>query len=113
MEFAISEREERGVTVVAIRGDLDPHVSPSVQRVLKEVFDRGAERVLLDLTDVTFLDSTGIAAIVGGHAEAVEREARFVCVSGEGTVRKLEWTGLSGVIACTSDREEALALLHD
>ena len=48
--------------MIAVSGDLDLYTSPSLRTNLHEV---GDGKIALDLTDVTFMDSSGLGAVVG------------------------------------------------
>ena len=62
---------------VALRGELDMDTAPEVERILEAVADRGNE-VLLDLSGLTFMDSTGVRALLHGRNVCSERGCRFV-----------------------------------
>ena len=53
----------RGV-LVAVRGELDMLTVPELRTVLDGIIEAGMKRVVLDLTDVSFIDSVSLAAIV-------------------------------------------------
>jgi anti-sigma B factor antagonist len=86
-----------GTRVVTLRGELDAHDAPA------------QPRVVLDLAQVTFLDSTALGCIVGllrrvGEAEG---ELRVVLPSAP-TVRIFEITGLDAVLPTYPTRAAAL-----
>lgn len=62
------------VETVTIRldGRLDAVHAPELRTALREAIDRGAIRILIDLSDVEFVDSAGLAALV--HAMKACRE---------------------------------------
>ncbi|WNM40754.1 STAS domain-containing protein [Micromonospora halotolerans] len=65
-----------GRLVVSPVGDLDMAGAPAFDRALDAVLDRpDLVEILVDLGAVTFLDSTGVAALLRGAAEAVGRGA--------------------------------------
>lgn len=67
---------EPGRVVLAPIGDIDIASVRRLERALEEVLDRPAvTEVLIDLAEVPFLDSTGVAALLRGAAEAVGRGA--------------------------------------
>jgi anti-anti-sigma factor len=64
-QLTISYSDSRdGVHVVAVAGECDLAEAPKLEQRLTEIAELGSSReVLLDLSDVTYLDSSGIAAL--------------------------------------------------
>jgi anti-sigma B factor antagonist len=56
--------------VVTVRGNLDIDSAAVLTTTLDQVLDRPAPRVVVDLSDVEFCDSTGLSAFVVGHNRA-------------------------------------------
>lgn len=68
--------------------------------------------LILDLTSVTFMDSSGIAVLVSSARELDEHGRRFVVVCPQGAPRRvLNLTGLEEMLGICDDREEAVAAL--
>jgi anti-sigma B factor antagonist len=74
--FYISEEvtQEQGVddgelVVLVVGGELDYQSSPSLSKRIVSHIDQGSRRFLLDISDVTFIDSTAIGVLVGAVAK--------------------------------------------
>lgn len=68
MELSIDVQREGDDAVVRLAGELDINTSPDLQDALAEL--TGApRRVAVDLADLEFIDSTGLAALLGAHQE--------------------------------------------
>lgn len=95
--------------VLHVVGELDTMTSPLLQtRLFEQVVQVG--HVVLDLTDVTFLGSAGLAVLVGAKEEAESRGCRLWIVPGSRIVKRaLEATGLLGLFAIADGVPEALA----
>jgi anti-sigma B factor antagonist len=81
--------------VVRVAGEVDIETSPALEEQLQSVLDQGHASVVVDLGEVTFMDSTGLSALIGGlrRCQAIGGELRLV--SPRPNVRKvLEVTGL-------------------
>ncbi len=79
--LALETVERDGLTLVALRGELDLSTSDRLAQALDEV--AGAERrVVLDLRDVSFMDSTGLAVILRYHQRAKDGRYDLVVVRG-------------------------------
>jgi len=57
-------RKVDSATVVVLSGDVDLHHSPELHTQLVEVTDRRPKRLMLDLTDVPYMDSSGVGTLV-------------------------------------------------
>jgi anti-sigma B factor antagonist len=104
-------REERGKLVIALRGDVDLGNSPAARRVLLECVERG-RAVLVDLSGVSYIDSSGIASLVEALQNARQQGSGFAlaCVSPSAR-RVLELARLDQVFQIHTSVEEGLA--HD
>jgi anti-anti-sigma factor len=64
MEIVISRSEGRvPVSIMQLRGALDGHTYEQFIHEAQQLFDSGARDLLLDMTELTFLSSAGIAAL--------------------------------------------------
>src|SRR6266576_1227767 len=50
--------------VVPLKGEIDLHVSPTVTAALNDVIDKKPERLVVDLSGVSYIDSAGLAALI-------------------------------------------------
>ena len=70
--FSVATRQGRDdAVIVGMRGDLDIASVPEVDAVLAEIAKPGS-RIVLDLRELTFMDSTGVRTIVAAHQLAEE-----------------------------------------
>jgi anti-anti-sigma factor len=84
------ESEERdGLVHVALRGELDLSTVAKVQEELSRVEADGPPIVVLDLTQLSFLDSTGLRCVITAAERAREAERRFVVVRGPAPVQRV------------------------
>jgi anti-sigma B factor antagonist len=99
-------------TVVHAHGELDAFAAPEIGDAFAGV--RGSERVVADLTEVSFLDSTALGLIVRGLRELGEAGARVRIVLPRTTAARIfQITTLDRVLPVAASRAEALAELHD
>lgn len=76
----ISTREDSGFFVVAVAGEVDLSWSADVRRAILDG-QKGQRDVLVDLSQVTYIDSSGIAALVEGLQNAKAADSQFALVS--------------------------------
>jgi anti-sigma B factor antagonist len=98
-----------GAQVFALHGSLDIATSPTVRAALLDAAERGQRELIIDLTRLEFLDSTGLGALIGAHKRAKEGGGRVSLVVQEGQIlRLLRITGLLGVFPVYSTLDDAL-----
>ena len=84
------ETSERGDGyLVELSGELDISSAASVESRLMELEKREPKRLILDLTRVCFIDSTGLSMIINADGRARKRGSRLTIVSGEGVPRRI------------------------
>jgi anti-sigma B factor antagonist len=95
--------------VVAAAGEIDLATVPALRQAVSEHLAAGVTLLVLDLSEVTFIDSTGLGVLVGAGKKAagVGGSMRLVCDNPR-ILRLLAMTGLSGVLAVHASRDEAL-----
>ena len=99
--FALDfSRRGRSVTV-AVRGDVDGASSPVLRGLLLDIVDgQGNLSVALDLSEMTFIDSAGLALLLEMHGRAVERGGTFVLRNPRpSTTKVFEMVGLAGMLS--------------
>jgi anti-sigma B factor antagonist len=70
MSFEASIRTDAGIVVLDLHGDIDGAADAGLNGIYGEAIDLAPTRVLLNFSDVSYINSTGIALIVGLLAEA-------------------------------------------
>jgi anti-anti-sigma factor len=88
------------VAVLRPSGELDLATSDAFRRDLRAALAGEPERLVVDLADVSFLDSSGIAVLVSAFKAQRERQAQLEVVNPQPIVqRALELVGLGTLIA--------------
>ena len=60
------ERREPGLAIVRLKGRLDLVSAPAVKNEFVKAVSDGATRLIVDLSGVSFVDSSGLGALIGG-----------------------------------------------
>src|ERR1700676_4854211 len=98
-----------GIQVFELTGSLDIATSPAVRAALVSASERGDHRLIVDLTRLEFLDSTGLGALIGAQRRAKEFGGEVRLVAKEGQIlRLLLITGLLKVFAVYPTLEDAV-----
>lgn len=85
----VDTREQEGAVHLALIGELDLSTVDKVEEELRKVEDGGAETVVLDLSSLSFLDSTGLRTIVTADQRARKSGRRLAIVKGPDTVHRV------------------------
>jgi anti-sigma B factor antagonist len=111
--FRVRERDEAGVRVISVAGELDIATAPELCARLDATRTSRHPRMLVDLTDVDFCDSTGLRALLGAASEVRAHGGRFaiVCPPSGNVARLLEVVGASEWMAIHADPASGLAAL--
>ena len=94
-ELTIRSVRAGGVHTVALTGELDLATAGDVDRVLEQVEATNAESIVLDLSGLTFMDSTGVRLVVNAHARSRADANRLTLRRGQAAVQRV--MELSGV----------------
>jgi anti-sigma B factor antagonist len=114
-EFAITEQgPEAGHYVIAARGEIDLFTAPDLKQVLTDAIEGGAHRVVVDLSEVSFLDSTALGVLIGAVKRLRSRGGALAIVNVDASIAKtFQITGLDQIFTILPSRAEALAALDD
>jgi anti-anti-sigma factor len=86
---------ERDRVRVALAGELDMATAEELERAVRELLDSGFAHLILDLSDLAFLDSSGLRAILRLHAASAQGSFRLELKPGPPTVQRIfELTGM-------------------
>jgi anti-sigma B factor antagonist len=114
---ATGEGAEYGEDVVVLiaGGEIDFAASPQLKRRMADHIDAGARRLILDLSTVSFIDSTAIGVLVGAVMRLHELgggSLAVVCTEDNERVMQIfEIAGIDSLITLHRTREEALSAL--
>ena len=101
-----------GPRLLVVAGDLDHHTTPHLRKALEEIeFGPGADLVI-DLSGLTFCDSTGIATLVAAHQRANDARAALLLAGlDQDIARVFQIMGLDRLLAFYDSPEEAVRAL--
>ena len=107
MKHEITERH--GVSVVALKGEVDLESSPAARKLLLKSIDDSTQ-VLVDLSGVTYIDSSGVASLVEALQVSKKNGTRFaLAAASEPTRRVLELARLDKVFTIHKTVDAGLA----
>ncbi|PIQ95437.1 MAG: anti-anti-sigma factor [Nitrospinae bacterium CG11_big_fil_rev_8_21_14_0_20_56_8] len=104
-----SEEGQGGVVTVHIEGEIDMSTSPKVREFLTPLFEKNRKAIVVDLSGVPYIDSSGIATLVEGLQWSHSSKNKFRLVGLTPTVKDVfEIARLLSVFEVFDSREEAL-----
>ena len=107
-QFDIQDDRRNEVVRLALRGELDLATAPELDEHMSRVEQDGIRAVLLDLRDLTFVDSTGLRTFLKAQRRAKDNGHRLALVGANDQLRKLlQVTATEHVV----DEQEGMVLL--
>ena len=113
-QFDLTEEDlDERTHVIAVRGEIHVTTAPEFSRRLNEAIARGKTSVVLDLSQVEFIDSTGLSVLLNGLRRVTRAQGRLALVCANPTVLRLfEITKLDTTFDIRTSREEAVAAVR-
>lgn len=110
MDLKINTTAHDGIQIVSPKGEIDVFTAERLKSALHDAESScGEHDLIVDLSDVTFLDSTGIGVLVGALRRRREQNATLHLVTDRESILKiLSITNLDTVFAVHPDLQTAL-----
>ena len=107
----IVARAVQGWTILDLSGDIDLAHSPAMRKaLLGEIKEKHTPRVFLNLKNVRYIDSSGIASLVEGLKASRDLGSRLILYGLNKTVREvMQLSRLQKIFEIYEDEEQALA----
>lgn len=104
LEIVKSEREE--ILVLKLKGEVDVYTAPKLKEELLPLVDKINQKVEIDLSQVGYMDSTGLGVIIGALKVSKSKNGQLTLLNATTRLNRLfEITGLSEVMDI-ENREE-------
>jgi anti-sigma B factor antagonist len=114
MSFKIKSEEKENIGVIVVEGEVDMFTSPNLRDKLLPLFEKGVKGVIVDLTGVSFMDSSGIATLVEGLQWSKKNNKEFVITGLGNNVRNaLALTKLDNVFNIQKNANDAFKQLFE
>ncbi|MGC1616890.1 MAG: STAS domain-containing protein [Candidatus Acidiferrum sp.] len=107
----ISSRQVDTATIFDVTGDIDLANSPAVRKaLLREVKEKRTPRVVMNLSKVRYIDSSGVASLVEGLKASRDVGSRFILFGLSTSAREvLQLSRLLKIFEVYDNEEQALA----
>jgi anti-sigma B factor antagonist len=112
--LAVDRMAVDGCDFLAVSGELDVATAPGLIGPLNDVITDGGNPLVVDLSAVSFMDSTGLALLIDAERRLSGRGRGFAVVCPPGTLmRVFVLTDMAGRLGVQPDRLAALRALND
>ena len=110
MEFTVSTRDDGPFTVVEVGGEVDVYTAPRLREAVVTAIESGNTRLVIDVENVEFLDSTGVGVLVGAlkKVRSVGGTLDIVCTQPR-LLKIFDITGLDKVFGLHTSVAEAVS----
>ncbi|MBW9207402.1 STAS domain-containing protein [Mumia sp. zg.B53] len=114
MDLSLETRALDGFRVVDVAGEIDVYTAPRLREALADLIEGGHHRVIVNVEQVDFLDSTGLGVLVGGlkRVRAHDGSLDVVCTR-ERLLKIFEITGLAKVFGIYTSVDDAIDAHRD
>ena len=105
-----SRTPNENTCILAIEGEVDVYTSPQLKQDITQLAEKGVKHLIINLSQVEYLDSTGLGVLIGGLKRLRENEGNMALVGpGMRISRIFEITGLDKIFDIYPSEEEAAA----
>ncbi len=110
VDLSVTSRPVGDRSVVSVVGEVDVYTAPRLRERLSDLVNAGEHHLVVDLSGVDFLDSTGLGVLVGGLNRVRGQGGSLTLVCGtERILKVLRITGLTGVFPIHAELHSALS----
>jgi anti-sigma B factor antagonist len=111
VNFQIKDQEIDDQThVIELGGEIDLYTAPEFKERMVELIEAGKKRIVVDLSEATFIDSTTLGVLVGGVKRLRPAGGSLALVCTDENIAKIfEITGLDRVFPIHASRDDALS----
>lgn len=108
INFRVDVEERDSAALLQVSGELDLASSPLLERELERAFhNEGPGLVIIDMSGLEFMDSTGLSVLIRAHNRAQETGHRLGVAGGSQQVRRLlSLTGVADRLTVVERPEE-------
>jgi len=109
IRLEVETRENQGLPVIAVKGEIDVYTVPMFKRAISEAIDKGSRHLLIDLTHVTYMDSSGFGTLLGATKRLRSSGGSLSLIGpNEVIARMLKITRLDTIFAIYNTEAEAI-----
>ena len=109
MAMTVKREEVEGSMILEVEGSVDIYSSPQLRGELKAGLDRKAERIVVDLVGVTFVDSSGLATLIEALQKVQSYSGKlYLCNLSTNVLGVFQLANLDHIFQIKENRDAAL-----
>ena len=109
MDLKIDVSEKNGVVLLKLNGEVDVYTAPKLKSRLVDLVDQGKFKIVVDLEEVDFMDSSGLGVLVGGLKRVRSHEGAIALICTQENILKIfRITGLVKVFPIFENQDQAV-----
>jgi anti-sigma B factor antagonist len=108
LPLAVERTSRDGVEMLLVEGEVDIATAPRLLAILNLAVQDALQSLVIDLSEVGFMDSTGLALVINAHRRVTRKSKGFAVVCPAGPLRRVfEMTDMVETLHVCPDRESA------
>jgi len=109
VDLKIDVGEKDGVVLLKLNGEVDVYTAPKLKSRLIDLVDQGKFKIIVDLEEVDFMDSSGLGVLVGGLKRVRSHDGAIALICTQENILKIfRITGLVKVFPIFENQEQAV-----
>lgn len=109
MDLKIDVAEKDGVVLLKLNGEVDVYTAPKLKSRLVDLVDQGKFKIVVDLEEVDFMDSSGLGVLVGGLKRVRSHDGAIALICTQENILKIfRITGLVKVFPIFENQDQAV-----
>lgn len=106
MNLQIEEKNKDSIPYLVVKGEIDVYTSPSLKEKILELIEKGNKSLIINLQDVSYIDSTGLGVLIGGLRRCKEKNGDVYLIYSNPRLKRIfEITGLNNSFKIAQDEE--------
>jgi anti-sigma B factor antagonist len=103
MNITVDVKEKDSSVEVKVSGEIDAYTAPQLREKLFPISEKEGVEIVVDLSDVSYMDSTGLGVFVGVFKKVRSNNGKFQLIGLSDRLKRLfEITGLADIIDINS-----------
>ncbi len=112
MNLNITSRPVGQAHIIDLKGEIDVYTAPQFRQEVLSLLDQGSRYIVVNLSSVDYLDSTGLGVLIGGLKRLKEQGGSLILICPNAKITRIfEITGLDKIFAMFLTEGEALDAL--